>query len=212
MNKLIPVILLLTVFSLTPAFAHELIAVRPDNTMYQKAVFFPNPSTESYFTLEEFEVQGQSHWYAFNGLQGQEVFIQTLVPNAVHMRNFTPCFDLLIGGEKVTPKPQKTLYIEEFSQTSWFITCELKMELPSDGFYYIRAHDELNHYNVGDVGKFSLGFGEAEDFTIFDWIKVPFWLLHINLFFENLVFVWLMLVLLVIISVMILYYLWKRRE
>ena len=186
------------------ADAHKLLAVDPDNTMFQTAQQIPNPFEGSYFTLERFEREGQSHWYSFIGIEGEEIFIQTLVPDIDLSRDFTPCFDLLIGQDKATPEVMKKPFVEEFSGTEWIITCELTMTLPDDGLYYIRAHDELHHYSVGDTGKFSLGIGIEEDFTIFDWIQVPFWLMHMNLFFENNVLVWIMLVLVLILAVIIL--------
>lgn len=192
--------------------AHELIAVEPENTMFQSSVIFPNPFTESYFTLEHFDREGQSHWYSFNGIEGEQVIIQTLVPDMEGTNNITPCFDLLIGEDKVTPDQQKTRYVEDFSNTNWFVTCEVNMILPDDGVYFIRAHDDLGHYSVGDTGKFSLAFGVEEDFSIIDWIFAPLWILQINSFFENNVFVWIILVLVFVLVVIILFSLKKKNK
>lgn len=212
MNKLIPVLFALVLFSSAPAFAHKLLAVHDDNTMYISATHIPNPFENSYFTLEKFETQGQSHWYSFYGIKGHEILIQTLVPDIEHSKNFTPCFDLLIGQEKVIPTPMKVPYIDHLSKTKWNITCELKITLPDNGLYYIRAHDELYHYHIGDVGKFSLNVGTVDNFSIFDWMQVPFWLLHVNLFFENINFVWIVLTLLVVMTVIILFATMRRNE
>lgn len=205
-------IISLFLISIPDADAHKLLAVNDDNTMFQTATHIPDPFGDSYFTLEKFTKQGQSHWYSFNGLAGQEIFIQTLVPDIENSRNFTPCFDLLIGQQKVTPKVMKESFIEEFSNTNWIKTCELTVTLSESGFYYIRVHDQLHHYSQGDTGKFSLSVGTVDDFTIFDWMQVPFWMLHINLFFGNLVFVWIILTLLVIVAVLILVAMVRRRE
>lgn len=209
----LPLLVLVGVISLLTieeASAHELIAVRPDNTMFQQSLFFPNSDIESHFTLEEFEREGQSHWYRFNGIKDQQVLIQILVPNIESTRNFSPCFDLIIGEDKVTPESERTEFIEDISNTDWLITCKVRMNLPDDGVYFIRAHDELFHYEVGDTGKFSMAFGTSEDLSIVDWLYIPIWILQANLFFENLVYVWIMLVLILVAVILVIYYLNKR--
>ena len=205
MNKLIPIFLFsLLIVSTTPAFANKLLAVNDDNVMFQSATYIPDPFNNSYFTLEKFERHGQSHWYSFTGKAGQEIFIQTLVPDLPNSKNLSVCFDLIIGQDKTTPDLAKRDYHDEFTNTDWIITCELKMALPADGLYYIRAHDELYHYSIGDTGKFSLSVGTVDNLTLFDWFQVPFWLLDLHLFFENTMFVTVMLTLVVIIAVGIL--------
>lgn len=211
-SKLIPIVFLLIIISTNPAFAHKLLAVNDNNTMFQTSTVIPDPFGNSYFTLETFEREGQSHWYAFNGIKGERVLIQTLVPDIESSRDFTPCFDLLIGQDKVTPDPIRKNFLEDITNSNWIITCELDMILPSDGLYYVRAHDELHHYEFGDTGKFSFAIGTMDNLTIFDWMQVPFWILHVNLFFENLVFVWIMLSLLVVVAVIILYMIMRRRD
>lgn len=213
MNKLIPIFLIsILVIGTTPAFALKLLAVNPDNTMFQTAIHIPDPFNNSYFTLEHFEREGQSHWYSFVGRENQIIFIQTLVPDLPISRDFTPSFDLLIGQDKVTPQIDKRLFFQELTGSNWIITSELRMELPSDGLYYIRAHDELHHYSIGDIGKFSLVVGEVDNLSFFDRLHIPIWMLQVNLFFENLVFVWIMLVLLLILALVILFMIMRRRN
>lgn len=214
--KLFTIVFLFGLMAIPPAFANELIAIYPDNTMFQTAVPIPNNLGESYFTVEEFEREGQSHWYSFVGINGQQVLIQTLIPDlpstSDNPAGFTPCFDLLIGEDKVTPTSMRVAFFEPVTNTKWFITCEVIMTLPSDGLYYIRAHDELGHYEVGDLGKFSLAFGEGDSLDFFDWLQVPFWILVVNQFYENYTFVWMMLVFLFIITVTVFYILSKRNK
>ena len=198
--KILSVVLVLLLFSTTPAFAHKLFAVYDKNTTFETATFFPDPFNDSYFTLEEFSREGESHWYSFVGSNGQEIFIQTLIPDIASSGDFTPCFDLIIGQGKVSPKVMKEVFIEEFSNTEWIVTCELTLTLPSDGLYYIRVHDELNHFNVGDTGKFSMAVGTQENFTLFDWIQTPIWYLQIHVFFENFYLVWFLIVMAIVIS------------
>lgn len=212
MNKLIYIILVLVVIGTTPAFAHKLLWVSDENTTFQTASFIPDPFTNSYFTLEEFTRQGQSHWYSFVGIEGQEVFIQTLVPDIASSRDFEPCFDLLIGDAKVTPKVMKKEFHEEFSDTDWIITCELTITLPDDGLYYIRAHDQLDHYEVGDTGKFSLSIGTTDEFSLLDWIQLPIWLVHLHLFFENNLFVAFVLLISFIVMILLVIALTNNRN
>lgn len=193
------------------AFANELISVSPDNTMFQTSTVLPNPINHEYFTLEEFERRGQSHWYAFVGFEGQEILIKTRVPNIPNSATFTPCFDLLIGEDKITPEVKRVEVFNDFYGVEWIETCELNITLPDDGLYYIRAHDELHHYEVGDRGKFSLVIGEGDDLSFFERLLVPYWSMHVHLFFENLVFVWISLSLVLVLAITILY-LFKKRN
>jgi hypothetical protein len=73
-------------------------------------------------------------------------------------------------------------------------------------------HDELNHYSVGDVGKFSLAVGEKESFTIIEYLKIPLSIMYVNLFFENLIFVWVSLVLVFVLLVIFLVLLTENRR
>jgi len=211
MKTILLLFIILIAISIPPIYAHKVLSVNQDNTMFQTATLIPNTQT-AYLTLEKFEREGQSHWYTFRGFAGQEVLISTLVPDIPSSSDFTPCFDLLIGQDKFTPQVDRRRFFEDFTQTNWIQTCELRMTLPSSGQYFIRAHDELHNYHIGDTGKFSLASGQVDDFTIFDWFQVPFWLLHLHLFFENTVFVAIMLTLLVIFTVIILIAIKNRRE
>ena len=188
--------------AIPPASAIKFLAV-DDNMMFQTATFIPDPFNDSYFTLEKFDIRGESHWYQFVGREGQIITIRTLVPDIESSRNFTPSFDLLIGQEKVTPESQMTRFHEEFTNTDWFITAELTMTLPSEGLYYIRAHDELHHYSQGDTGKFSMVVGEDDVLDFGDYLQLPYWLLLVNQFFENFVYVWIMLSLLFAVVVIV---------
>lgn len=215
-KQLIPVIIMMVLFSVTilgfgEAYAQELISVSPDNTMFQTSTVIPNPINHEHFTLEEFERRGQSHWYAFVGFEGQEVLIKTRVPNIPNSATFTPCFDLLIGEDKVTPDVERVSVVDDFYGVEWIETCELNITLPDGGLYYIRAHDELHHYEVGDRGKFSLVVGQGDDLSFFERLLVPYWSMHVHLFFENLVFVWISLSLVLVLAITILY-LFKKRN
>jgi len=204
MNKLIPIIVIsILMIGSTPAFALKLLAVNPDNTMFQTAIHIPDPFNNSYFTLEVFEREGQSSWYTFAGRAGQVILIQTQVPNIPSSFDFTPCFDLLIGQDKFTPTVDRKPFFEDLTNTDWIITCELRMTLPSTGLYFIRAHDELHNYHIGDTGKFSVFVGEVDNLSFLDWIQVPFWILAVNQFFENVIYVWIMLILLFSIAVIV---------
>ena len=212
-DKKILIVFVLVISIATPsAFAHKLLAVEPKNTMKEIAIPIPDPSKQSWFTLEEFEREGQSHWYSFIGTKGQEILIQTMVPNIDHSRNFNPSFDLLISDEKVTAIPVSKNYYEPYSKTNWIIKAELKITLPDDGIYYIRAHDQLHHYSIGDVGKFALGIGEKESFSFVENLLIPVWGLQVNLFFGNLMFVWVSLVLAFVLVVIFLVLLMKKDE
>lgn len=197
---------------LPSAFAHKLLAVNPENTMKEIANPIPDPSEQSWFTLEEFKVHGQSHWYSFVGKQGEQIIIQALVPDIAHSSNFNPSFDLLIGDEKVTAHVTNKNFIEPFSNTKWIVKAELNATLPSYGTYYIRAHDELNHYSVGDMGKFSLGIGDKESFSFYENLLIPVWILQVNLFFGNLIYVWISLVLLLVLVITFLILLKKKND
>jgi len=203
MNKLLLVsIFAVLVVGTAPAFGIELLAYFPDNNMMQTAIPIPNPFRNSYFTLEEFEREGQSHWYTFNGREGQIISIRTNVPDIENSRDFVPSFDLILSdGQKLIAPTQMTRFHEPLTNTDWIVRAELRVELPETGVYFIRSHDELHNYHLGDTGKFSLFVGEMDDLSFADWIQVPFWILLVNQFFENFVFVTIMLTLLFTIAV-----------
>ena len=211
-KKLLLAFVIVVSIATPSAFAHKLLAVSPENTMKEIAIPIPDPSRQSWFTLEEFERQGQSHWYSFVGKAGDQILIQTMVPSIEHSRNFTPSFDLLIGDGKVIAQPVVKNYFEPYSKTNWIVKAELEITLPSDGTYYIRAHDELHHYSVGDVGKFALGIGDKESFSFIENLMVPIWILQVNMFFGNAIFVWMVLVIVLILSIILLVLIANREK
>ena len=195
MNKIIPILLIgIILIGTTPAFAHKLLANDPDNNLLGKAVFIPDPFNHSYFTLEKFDIRGESHWYQFFGKEGQIISIRTLVPDIESSSDFTPSFALIHGTEKITQvDTTRTQFHEETTNTDWFVTAHMRVELPETGIYFIRVHDELHHYSQGDTGKFSLEVGEIDELDLGDYLQLPYWILLVNMFFENFVFVWIML-------------------
>lgn len=205
MNKIIPILLIgILVVGTTPAFAHKLLANDPDNTNNGNAVFIPDPFNNSYFTLEDFSIRGESHWYQFFGKEGQIISIRTLVPDIDSSRDFTPSFALIKGTEKITQvNTTRTPFHEDTTNTDWFVTAQMRVELPETGQYFIRAHDELQNYAQGDTGKFSLEVGEIDNLNLGDYLQLPYWILLVNMFFENFVFVWIMLSLLFAIVVIV---------
>jgi len=212
MNKLIPILLIgILLVGTTPAFAHKLLANDPDNNLLGKAILIPDPFNNSYFTLEKFDIRGESHWYEFFGQKGQIISIRTLVPDIPSSSDFTPSFALIRGTDKITQvDTTRQPFHEDTTNTDWFVTAHMKVELQETGQYFIRAHDELHHYSVGDTGKFSLEVGEIDELDFLDYLQLPYWILLVNLFFENLVFVWIMLSLLFVILV-IAFYMINRR-
>ncbi len=99
-SKLFIIVFLFALMAIPPVSALKLLAVNDDNNMFQTATLIPDPFNNSYFTLETFEREGQSHWYAFVGEKGMVIAIQTLVPDIDSSRDFVPSFDLIIGVDK----------------------------------------------------------------------------------------------------------------
>ncbi len=193
MNKIIPVIMILLVVSITPAFANKLIAVHPDNERTANPLFISDTQTRS-FTLEETVRLGGNHFYSFNGKAGDTIFMQVNVPDLEPYRDFRPSFDLLLGNEKTIAIPVMERFHNNLYDEDWLTTAELTVLLEQDGTYLVRVHDELTNYEFGNVGKFSFVIGFENNFTIFDWIQAPFWLGQVKLFFgeELLVIFWLL--------------------
>jgi len=75
----------------------------------------------------------------------------------------------------------------------------------------VRVHDELSHYEFGNVGKFSFVIGFEENLTIFDWIQFPLWYGQVKLFFGETMLVIIMLLIL-FSALMITWYVVSNRK
>lgn len=201
--KLLGVLLILMVVSITPAYAHNFLAFHPENFRTQEPLVIDNP-TKNWFTLEEIQRLGESHFYTFNGIQGERLFFSVRVPDQHQYIDFRPSFDMLFGNSKILAMPINEKFTEEFSRTEWRITAQMEFIVPQDGIYTIRLHDELGHYQVGDIGKFAFVTGQTNhDLTIIDWIHAPITIVSIAWFFEEFVQVaiWFFLILIVVIAI-----------
>ena len=202
MNKIIPVVMILLVVSLTPAFAHTQLAVYPDNQRTASPLIISD-TQKSQYTLEETVRVGQNHFYSFSGKAGDTIFMQIRVPDKEPYRDFRPSFDLLLGDDKTIALPVMERMHDDLTDTDWLVTAELTVLLDQDGLYQVRVHDELTHYQFGDVGKFSFVIGFEERFTIIDWILAPTWIAQMKLFFgESIqVIIWLMAIFVVFVGI-----------
>ena len=210
MNKIIPVLMILLVVSTTPAFADRLLAVYPDNTKTKEPLFIRDTQTSS-FTLEETVSFGQSHFYIFNAKVGDTIFMQVNVPDKEPYRDFRPSFDLLLGNEKRIANPVMERFHDDFTDTDWLTTAELTVLIVEDGTYMVRVHDELTHYQFGDVGKFSFEIGFDNSFNFIDWIMLPILYGQVKLFFGESTIV-IILLLILFSALMITWYVVSNRK
>lgn len=210
MNKIIPVLIILFVVSMTPAFSERLLAVDPDNERTQNPLFIKDTQTSS-FTLEKTTRLGVSHYYSFNGKAGDTIFMQVNVPDEEPYRDFRPSFDILLGNEKTIAIPTSERFHDNLYDEDWLTTAKLTVLLEKDGKYLIRVHDELSHYEFGNVGKFSFVIGFEENLTIFDWIQFPLWYGQVKLFFGEIMLVIIMLLIL-FSALMITWYVVSNRK
>lgn len=213
MNKIIPVIMILLLVSTPSAFADRLLAINPDNQRSETPLFIKDTQTPS-FTLEHVVRNGQNHFYSFNGEAGETISMKVNVPDIEPFRDFRPSFDLLIGNEKIIANPVMDRFHDRFTDTDWITTAELVVLLDQDGTYQIRVHDELTHYQFGNVGKFSFEIGFDKRFDIIDIVDLilaPFLYGHVKLFFGETMIVLIMLLLL-FSAVMITWYFVSNRK
>lgn len=117
-------------------------------------------------------------WMTFDGLEGQELFVQLGVPEITRLREHRPSVAVLgpgmpaleeplpfevpegLGGYVFSATDTPSDFYEPFTQTSSWIYVEERLTLPADGTGYI-----IGFQPDDSTGKIWLATGEVEDFS-----------------------------------------------
>jgi hypothetical protein len=112
------------------------------------------------------------------------------VPNGTHV--------MIIDGKM----PNKASY-EPFTPASSYFLIDVEMNVTEKGTYYLAVFDSSSG------GKYSLAVGYKEEFTVSEWLLIPFNLISIHLWEgQNIVFLFAPLFLTIVIGIILI--LWKR--
>ena len=160
-------------------WAHQLV---PDDGSHVDAasalvIEDPDLSQVVYHPVTE---QSAEIWLTFDGVEGQEFYMQLGVPYLERLTNYRPALVLLgpglpdietpldvpegLGGVAfpsagVTPE----YFNEHFTGTESWILLEQTYSLPADGQYYVVAY-----HPGGEVGKLWVSVGRREEFGLKD--------------------------------------------
>ncbi|MDH5483454.1 MAG: hypothetical protein OEY22_11360 [Candidatus Bathyarchaeota archaeon] len=195
MHRLTPIIALLIstvtfAFFTYSAFAHSpLIPGSNESLETAMVIYDPGKSWAIYSELHEGE---ESQYYSFNIGQGERIYITLLKSTASGDRNFLPSLVLMgpnVTNQGVVPsyveipensgsflvngtQPSEATY-EPFSPSSFYSLAEIDMNAPSSGNYYIAV------FEPSHGGHYGLAVGYIEEYTLEEWILIPYSLISV---------------------------------
>jgi hypothetical protein len=165
-------VLFATAFAVVPALAHQPYFEDQDIVAGTPWVIDePNISTAVYSTLESTE---DVDYYAFQGSNGQEVYISLTIPQIEGQADFAPDMALMGpglppadlpplvvrpegAGAIVIPHGPATAFYEPYSRTSYWNRQEQRIILPADGQYVVAVW-----HPQSEVGRYVFVVGEEE--------------------------------------------------
>ena len=182
MKKIVLFLVLLVVFSTSPAYGHKLISHDDSHKSFDMALNIPNHKI-SWAIYENLDAN-EARFYTFDGKQGELFYAGIVVPKIQGLEDYSPSMIIMHAdnfGDKensfaIDWRSEKFLYegdfpgfefYEPFGQVTYWDRQEVKFELPYDGKYFIVVSDEKNQ-----KGKYSLAVGTIEDFSGEDFVTI----------------------------------------
>jgi len=188
-----------------------------------------NNSYDTAYDVEDYELsiaiygsltQGTRNYYEIDGKAGDKLFCQLLVPKNESIENFTPSLAIIGPGlPKTQEKPPMELpegygfvmidfektkdFFEPFTQTSYIMGKEVRVELPRTAKYFIEVHN-----NNSQGGRYALAVGEREEWGIREIIKFPIYWLRVRLWYS----IWSTLLIFLAILALALYLRHKKKH
>jgi hypothetical protein len=187
LNKILFLLLLLScissIFSL--ALAHTPLGPSDEIHSFETAFDVPNP-TKSWALYRELHDEGEAEFFKLHLNAGErlrlnlfikenkEVFAPQLiiVEKDLTDQDSLPSFIDLpegYGGRLVEPEMAKTPEYEPFTPTSYFYLADVDETTPTEGEYYVIVYEP----NLNE-GKYGIAIGYKEEFTISEWLLIPF--------------------------------------
>lgn len=181
---------LASIFCVFQALAHAPLSSGPNESL-ETATLVPNPS-KSWVIYGELHEGAEAQYYYFNITKGARIFISLLKSTEPSEAEFVPSFVLMgpnITSQGTAPsyvnvtssygsvvvngvQPSQAIY-EPFSPSSLYQVAEKDMIAPESGKYYIAVFEPTKG------GHYSLAVGYVEEFTLNEWILIPFNLIAI---------------------------------
>ena len=181
--KTIAVILFVVVLiGASPAYGHKLISHDNTHRSFDSALQIPDHKI-SWAIYENLGVN-EAKFYSFDAKHGDSLYASIVVPKISGLEEYSPTlvlvgpgifendqisFETQLGAEKYFFEgnfPGREFY-EPFGQVTYWERQEVKVEIITDGQYFIVVMDEKNQ-----SGKYSLAIGTIEDFTGEDFFMI----------------------------------------
>jgi len=220
LTVLILMIALLTLVE--EASAHAPLSGEVDNESLDKALVLTDP-LKSWVIYKELHMAGEANYYTFElekndhltvnlliPISEKDIFLPGIIimgpgvpnngtaPNYVQVPNGTNV--LVIEGKM----PSQASY-EPFTPASSYFLVDIEMNVTGKGTYYVVVFDSSSG------GKYSLAIGYKEEFTISEWLFIPFNLISIHLWEgQNIILLFTPLILTILIGIILI--VWKQRQ
>lgn len=202
--------------------AHAPISGEVDNESLDKALVISDP-LKSWVIYKELHTAGEANYYTFNLSKGDHLTANLLIPIS-EKGAFLP--NLAIVGPGVPDQGKLPAYVqvpngthvkvvngtlpakpgyEPFTPASSYMVADVEMNVTESGTYYVIIYDAQGG------GHYSLAIGYKEEFTVSEWLLIPFNVLSIHLWEgQNPAFLFAPLALTIIIGVALI--VWKRPQ
>ena len=182
MKKIIILLFLVAIVSMSPAYGHKLISHDDSHRDFDSALVIPDHKI-SWAIYDNLGVE-ETKFYTFDAKKGDSFYSSIVIPKLEGLENYSPSLilmnDDLFNGNRpssnIESSVQKFLYegdypgnefYEPFGQVTYWERQEAKTIIPEDGQYFILVLDEKNQ-----SGKYSLAIGTIEDFSGADFFTI----------------------------------------
>ncbi|MDH3277004.1 MAG: hypothetical protein OEM21_02780 [Nitrosopumilus sp.] len=159
----------------SPAYAHKLITHDDTHRSFETALQIPDHKIS--WAIYENLAANEAKFYSFEAKHGESLYASIVIPKMEDLETYSPTlvlvgdgifqndsipFETSLGVQKIPYKgefPSREFY-EPFGQVTYWERQEVRMNIPTDGEYFIVVLDEKNQ-----SGKYSLAIGTIEDFS-----------------------------------------------
>lgn len=193
-KKTLLLFMLLFLFMTTLASAHKPIFEKKDTSINVPIVI--DDHTISYAIYAKLEDKNDVDFYEFDAKEGENFYIEMLVPKIKSNIGFQPHFAIIsqqitqsdsvpfkvpngYGVINITyPKGYENEFFEKFTQTKYLKAQSISGIINKDGKYIIAV------YSTTKGGKYTLAIGKKEDFGIKDIFTFPIVYFKVKYFFS----------------------------
>ncbi len=182
MKKIMLVFVLISIISVSPAYAHKLISHDDLHRSFDSALKIPDHKIS--WAIYENLGTNEAKYYSFNAKHGDSFYASIVVPKLDGLEEYSPTlvlvgkgifgndlvpFETELGTEKFSylgEFPSREFY-EPFGQVTYWERQEVRTDIVLDGEYFVVVMDENNQ-----SGKYSLAIGTIEDFSGGDFFTI----------------------------------------